>query len=67
MALCQVPSLGSSSFARIARPIRLGRTIIILLCGLRKAMAIPAKGRHRTPIRGRNPREDCLEPSVRID
>ena len=31
------------------------RRIFILLCGLRKAMVIPAKSRPRTPIRGRNP------------
>ena len=38
MALCLVPSLASGSFARIARPTRLRRTIFLPLCGLRKAI-----------------------------
>ena len=36
------------------------RPIFILLCGLRKAMVIPAiESMSRTPIRGRNPEGRC--------
>ena len=43
------------------------RPIFILLCGLRKAMVIPAvKSMPRTPIRGRNPegRGEARPPPV---